>query len=82
MLNPEAILLDIMLPDGSGLDLAATLAAKSDSRASVVLMSSRSAADHGAALTETAARGFIAKADLNGRTFAELVHPRERGTRA
>ena len=74
-LNPEAILLDIMLPDGSGLDLAATLAAKSDSRASVVLMSSRSAADHGAALTETPAHGFIAKADLNVQDIRRARRP-------
>ena len=72
-LNPDAILLDILLPDGSGLDLAVTLAAKHGSRASVVLMSSRSAADHGSALTDTPAHGFIAKGDLNGKAFAELI---------
>ena len=72
-LNPDAILLDILLPDGSGLDLAVTLAAKHRSRASVVLMSSRSAADHGSALTDTPAHGFIAKGDLNGKAFAELI---------
>ena len=34
---------------------------------------SRSAADHGSALTDTPAHGFIAKGDLNGKAFAELI---------
>lgn len=72
-LNPQAILLDVMLPDGSGLDVAATLAASFDTAASIVLTSSRSAADLGAALTETPAHGFIAKSDFSGEAFANLL---------
>jgi DNA-binding NarL/FixJ family response regulator len=72
-LDPDAILLDVMLPDGSGLELATALAESIDSSPSVVLMSTRSAADHGAALTDTPARGFIAKSDFTGEAFATLV---------
>ena len=71
-LQPEAVLLDVMLPDGSGLDVAAKLAHCFEAT-SVVLTSSRSADDLGAALEEAPARGFIAKSDFNGAAFAALV---------
>jgi DNA-binding NarL/FixJ family response regulator len=72
-LQPQAILLDILLPDGSGLDVAATLAERYEA-AAVVLTSSRSAADLGAALDETPARGFIPKNTFSGKAFAALVN--------
>jgi DNA-binding NarL/FixJ family response regulator len=71
-LRPQTILLDILLPDGSGLDVAATLAEALGATA-VVLTSSRSAADLGAALDEAPARGFIPKHDFNGAAFSALV---------
>jgi DNA-binding NarL/FixJ family response regulator len=71
-LQPQAILLDILLPDGSGLDVAATLAAHYDT-AAVVLTSSRSADDLGAALDEAPARGFIPKNTFSGEAFAALL---------
>jgi DNA-binding NarL/FixJ family response regulator len=71
-LQPHAILLDILLPDGSGLDVAATLA-ETYGAAAVVLTSSRSASDLGAALEEAPARGFIPKHDFSGEAFAALV---------
>jgi DNA-binding NarL/FixJ family response regulator len=68
-LQPDAILLDVMLPDGSGVDVAATLAARSTT-STVVLTSSRSAADLGAAI-----RGwnFLPKSDLSGVAFSSLL---------
>lgn len=71
-LRPAAVLLDVLLPDTSGLDVAAELADSRDPPA-VVLTSSRSARDLGVALTETPARGFIAKAEFTGAAFAELL---------
>ena len=71
-LRPHAVLLDVLLPDGSGLDVAAELAAADQSPA-VVLTSSRSAGDLGVALAEAPARGFIPKASFTGAAFAELV---------
>ena len=71
-LRPGAALLDVLLPDASGLDVAAELAGATDPPA-VVLTSSRSAGDLGAALAEAPARGFIAKAQFSGAAFAELV---------
>jgi DNA-binding NarL/FixJ family response regulator len=71
-LRPEAILLDVLLPDRSGLDVAAELAAMNEAPA-VVLTSSRSARDLGVALREAPARGFIPKASFTGAAFAKLV---------
>jgi DNA-binding NarL/FixJ family response regulator len=71
-LRPAAVLLDVLLPDASGLDVATTLAEAPDAPA-VVLTSSRSANDLGAALAEAPSRGFIPKASFSGRAFAELL---------
>lgn len=71
-LRPAAVLLDVLLPDGSGLDVASTLACTHGAPA-VVLTSSRSSDDLGVALSETPARGFIPKAAFTGAAFAELV---------
>jgi DNA-binding NarL/FixJ family response regulator len=71
-LNPQAVLLDVLLPDRSGLEVAAELAVTLAASA-VVLTSSRSASDLGVALEEAPARGFIAKSDFSGGAFAELV---------
>jgi CheY-like chemotaxis protein len=71
-LRPQAVLLDVLLPDGSGLDVAAGLAASRDAPF-VVLTSSRSAVDLGVALRAAPARGFIAKSKLTGAAFAALL---------
>jgi two-component system nitrate/nitrite response regulator NarL len=71
-LAPAAVLLDVLLPDRSGLDIAAELADTHEATA-VVLTSSRSASDLGAALDEAPARGFIPKSDFSGSAFAELI---------
>ena len=72
-LAPDLVLLDIALPDVSGLDVADTLAG-GDSL--VVLTSSRQPVDFGARLRETEAAGFISKDDLSAETLAELLRGR------
>ena len=71
-LAPAAVLLDVVLPDRSGLDVAAELAESLEATA-VVLTSSRSACDLGAALEETPKKGFIPKSAFSGRAFADVV---------
>jgi DNA-binding NarL/FixJ family response regulator len=71
-LRPEAVLLDVLLPDVSGLDIATALA-RSDHAPAVVLTSSRSAEDLGAALDEAPASGFLPKASFTGAAFAALL---------
>src|SRR5690348_12650065 len=71
-LAPAAVLLDVVLPDRSGLEIAAELAETLQAPA-VVLTSSRSESDLGAALEEAPKKGFIPKSAFSGRAFAELV---------
>jgi len=74
-LRPEVVLLDVLLPDASGIELAHALA-RLRPPPSVVLTSSRSATDLGAALRDAPACGFIAKAGLSGAAVQALVERR------
>jgi DNA-binding NarL/FixJ family response regulator len=68
---PDAVLLDVQLPDGDGFAVAMELAA-TDGPA-VVLISSREAADYGRRVTACGARGFIPKSKLSAAAFGALV---------
>jgi DNA-binding NarL/FixJ family response regulator len=72
-LEPEVVLLDIALPDQSGLDVAEQLR---DAASKVVLTSSRRPSDFGARLAKSSALGFIAKEQLSAETLAELLERR------
>jgi two-component system nitrate/nitrite response regulator NarL len=61
-LKPDAVLLDVRLPDGSGLDLCEVLTREPDPPA-ILLISSDGAADTALAKAR-GARGFVPKADL------------------
>lgn len=69
-LRPEVVLLDVVLPDASGLEIADRLVA---SGAKVVLVSSRDRGDLGGRLRRTRAAGFIPKDELSAETLAELL---------
>ena len=71
-LHPAAVLLDVLLPDRSGFEVAEELAETRDAP-TVVLTSSRSARDLGMALDAAPARGFIPKAGFTGAAFAEVL---------
>jgi CheY-like chemotaxis protein len=73
-LEPEVVLLDIMLPDVSGLELAKVLGAAADPP-TVVLISSRGASDFGHALESSTAHAFIAKGDLTGASLRAAMAP-------
>ena len=62
-LEPDVVLLDVLLPDMSGFAVADELATRPSPRRPLVLMtSSRGASDWGAALS---GRRFLAKSDLS-----------------
>lgn len=63
-LRPDAVLLDVQLPDCDGIALSDRLR-EIDHALTVLLISSRDAADYGPRLRASAAAGFIAKADLS-----------------
>jgi DNA-binding NarL/FixJ family response regulator len=69
-LDPDLVLLDVALPDLSGLDVAAQLAG---GHSTVVLVSSRDPRDFGARFRRTSAVGFIPKDSLSGETLNELL---------
>ena len=69
--RPDAVLLDVQLPDCDGFTVATSLAA-SDGPA-VVLISSREADDYGRRVAACGARGFISKSNLTAATFAALL---------
>lgn len=68
--RPEVVLLDVRLPDVCGFALVDALR---ETGASVVLISTRSAADYGDRVARSAAVGFIAKAELCGERIRALV---------
>jgi DNA-binding NarL/FixJ family response regulator len=71
-LKPDAVLLDIVLPDIDGFDVSSRLTA-ADPDLDVVLTSSRDASAYRRRLDNAAARGFIAKSDLTPARFADLL---------
>jgi CheY-like chemotaxis protein len=71
-LRPDVVLLDVLLPDTTGFELAETLSSDPGGPM-VVLTSSRGADDFEVSLACSSARGFIAKRDLTAAAFTALV---------
>ena len=71
-LQPDAVLLDIYLPDMDGFEVAKALG-RNGNPAAVILTSSRDSRDFGPLVERSGARGFIAKADLSGPALAALL---------
>jgi DNA-binding NarL/FixJ family response regulator len=70
--GPDVVLLDVQLPDMSGLAVAECLAADPEAPA-VVLTSTRDAADFGDRVARCGARGFVPKAELCGPAVSALL---------
>jgi CheY-like chemotaxis protein len=69
--QPDAVLLDVQLPDRDGFSLATAITANGGPV--VVLVSSREAEDYGPRVAASGASGFIAKRRLSAAAFAALV---------
>lgn len=69
--QPDAVLLDVQLPDRDGFSLATAITANGGPV--VVLVSSREAEDYGSRVAASGASGFIAKRRLSAAAFAALV---------
>ena len=71
-LEPELVLLDILLPDGDGFSVAESLALLG-ARPSVVLTSSHDATVFSDRLASAPVRGFLPKADLSVDALVAMV---------
>jgi DNA-binding NarL/FixJ family response regulator len=70
--RPDVVLLDVGLPDMSGLSVAERLAREPDGPA-VVLTSTYDVSDFGDRLARSGARGFVAKAALSGEALSAVL---------
>lgn len=70
--GPDVVLLDVELPDISGLAVAEPVAAEREAPA-VVLTSTRDAADFGNRVVGCGARGFVPMAELSGKALSALL---------
>src|SRR5690242_18274648 len=70
-LQPDAALVDLRLPDGSGFDVAAALTAERPDLA-VLLITADSSEPSGEELSASGARGFVPKSLLAATDFAEF----------
>jgi DNA-binding NarL/FixJ family response regulator len=70
--RPDVVLLDVLLPDTTGFAVAEALV-RGPHHPMVILTSSRSAADFGAAVARSSARCFIAKSDLTAPALRALI---------
>jgi DNA-binding NarL/FixJ family response regulator len=71
-LHPDLVLLDVLLPDIDGFEVARRLAADV-APPRVVLTSSREAADFGDRVRASPTKGFIHKGDLSGAALARIA---------
>jgi two-component system response regulator EvgA len=71
-LRPDVVLLDIGLPDGSGFDVAESIARMAAPPA-VVLISSRQRDDYGQRLALASVVGFISKDELSAPALSALL---------
>src|SRR3954471_191751 len=71
-LRAQLVLLDVLLPDMDGFEVAEALALE-QVRPLVVLTSSRDASDLAMRLERAAATGFVRKSELSGEALAALI---------
>jgi DNA-binding NarL/FixJ family response regulator len=71
-LDPDVVLLDVMLPGLDGFEVCDRLAALA-SRPAVVLTSSRDATSYADRLRRSSARGFVAKHALSASALLALI---------
>jgi DNA-binding NarL/FixJ family response regulator len=72
-LQPDVVLVDVMLGGESGFELTRRLAESDAGRPRVILVSTHAETDWAALLDDTPAAGFIQKSDLSAGAIRRLV---------
>jgi DNA-binding NarL/FixJ family response regulator len=72
-LRPQVVLLDLQLPDVSGLQVARRITRRGGEGPAVVLTSTRDGASFASLTSESGARGFVGKMELSGAALHRLV---------
>jgi CheY-like chemotaxis protein len=73
-LQPDVVLVDIVLGQASGLDVARRLAPRAGERPVVILVSTHAESDFADLIAETPAAGFLAKGDLSADAIRRFAH--------
>ena len=71
-LRPDVVLVDVQLPDVDGFEGTRRLLDQPDAP-TVLLISTRDAADYGGRIATSGARGFLTKSRLTGAAIQELL---------
>jgi CheY-like chemotaxis protein len=71
--DPDVVLVDIMLGNESGFDLARELARIDAGRPAVILISTRAESDFAGQIAETPAAGFVPKFELSASAIRRLL---------
>ncbi len=72
-LRPQVVLLDLQLPDVSGLQVAHRITAGGGQGPAVVLTSTHDGTEFAGLTSESGARGFVEKTELSGAALHRLV---------
>jgi CheY-like chemotaxis protein len=72
-LRPDVVLIDIVLRDASGFDVARRLAAGAGERPTVILVSTHAESDFADLIAEAPAAGFLAKGELSAAAIRRLA---------
>ena len=75
-LTPDVILVDILLGDESGFDLARALAAERDPGPAVILISTHAEADFADMVASSPALGFLPKSELSADPIRRILGAR------
>ena len=71
-LDPDIVLLDVLLPDTDGFEVARRVL-EGTSRPAIVLTSTREASDYGTKVRQAGIRGFIGKGDLSRQRLEAIL---------
>lgn len=72
-LHPNVVLVDIMLGNESGFDLARELASSNADSTAIMLISTRAEADFAGLIAQTPAAGFVPKSELSASAIRRLL---------